>query len=419
MEIFESPYTDLSLEKGEYVSYSPSDKGRRHIEWRIDPLNQYFDPQRTHIRMVVKVTKANGNDLDADDTGIGFVNNIGPSLIKNASLELNGILVTLQTDSYPYKSVIKNLLSHGQESQDSYLQCGGWHKDTAGHMEVHESEGDGATNKGFVERFGYSARSREFGLIIPLDLDTLQTDRYIVNHVGIKLRLELNRDEFVLMGGGTYTIAANPLLRLYQVTPLSSIGTDHNKAMKLATLAKYPVSTVVVKTRAVPQGVRLFTFDNLFNGMVPKRLVVGMVRHAAFTGDYTLNPFHFQFLGVEKVALRVDSNETPWKDIRHVGPEAIDEYHMLHVGVNGTALRKGLNISRHEFFNGYTLLVYDLTKPGNAGSGYIHPQYKGNTSLELTFTADTTQILTVVLYAEFDNNMEMDYMRRVMYNISA
>ena len=39
----------------------------------------------------------------------------------------------------------------------------------------------------------------------------------------------------------------------------------------------------------------------MWQGEVPSRLVVGMVRSQAYNGDYNLNPYHFEHFNVSNI----------------------------------------------------------------------------------------------------------------------
>ncbi|XP_032240656.1 uncharacterized protein F54H12.2-like [Nematostella vectensis] len=415
--LFTMPATDVALKDGHFIPYTPTDEGSEHIEWYIHPPSTYVDLKKTHIKMKVKITKADGANLTAGEHA-AFVNNAGHTMFRQIRVELNNRVVTLQTDSYPYKAYISNLLNYTREGQESFLVCGIWHKDTAGHMDIAEVSGAGATNEGLKKLASYTAESAEVGIIIPLDVDIFKSGRYLLSGIPMKIRMEMSKPNFALMGGGKFVISPGSTLRLYHVTPLETIALGHANELLHNNLAKYPVTTAVVKTEQVESGKHTIRFNDLWNGLIPKRMVFGIVTNEAYAGSYTKNPFNFHFPNVTNIEVRVNGNETPISNIKNIAGDAIDLYYMMHEGVNGQAARaKGLNISREEYFGGYGLVVYDFTPAGNSSSGYFQPQYKGTVSLDLNFSTAPTVVLTVVLYGEFNNTMEIDNGRNVMYDI--
>ncbi|XP_032228215.2 uncharacterized protein F54H12.2-like [Nematostella vectensis] len=193
-------------------------------------------------------------------------------------------------------------------------------------------------------------------------------------------------------GNGKFKISKGSVLRLYHVTPTDSVRLNHANEMLRHNLAKYPLTTAVVNTEQIESGKRSILFRNLFNGLVPKGMIFGIVQDAAYNGSYTKNPFNFQMPQLSSIGVKVDGNETPISSLKNVGGEAIDLYHLLFDNVCGPYRGRGLNISREEFKNGYALFPFDFTAAANASSGYFQPQYKGVVTLELTFSEATDKV---------------------------
>ena len=49
----------------------------------------------------------------------------------------------------------------------------------------------------------------------------------------------------------------------------------------------------------------------MWQGEVPSRLVVGMVKSQAYNGDYNLNPYHFEHFDVSNIGFFVNGESTP------------------------------------------------------------------------------------------------------------
>ena len=83
LDLFSVPPTQVSLEKGLWIDHQPvssaSDGGP--ITFLCPGTEDYVDLSKTILVVRAKVTKANGNDLDADEHA-GIVNNFLHSLFK-------------------------------------------------------------------------------------------------------------------------------------------------------------------------------------------------------------------------------------------------------------------------------------------------------------------------------------------------
>ena len=59
--------------------------------------------------------------------------------------------------------------------------------------------------------------------------------------------------------------------------------------------AHYPVTHIQIKTFTASSGAQQVSIDNAFLGPIPERILIAMVKNAAFVGSASTNPFHFQY----------------------------------------------------------------------------------------------------------------------------
>jgi hypothetical protein len=90
----------------------------------------------------------------------------------------------------------------------------------------------------------------------------------------------------------------------------------------------------------------------------------------------------------------------------------------LFIGSNKANRDEGNFITRTDYPNGYALYAYDLT-PDLAENDHFNLSKKGNVRLFLKFAAALTRAVTVVAYAEFENIIEIDCSRNVIYDFSS
>ena len=79
---------------------------------------------------------------------------------------------------------------------------------------------------------------------------------------------------------------------------------------------------------------------------------------------------------------------------------------------------RGNHISRDEYADGFTLFAFDLTPDLDKG-GHFHLVKQGNLRLELHFATQLPETINVIVYAEFDNVIEVDKARNVLFDYSA
>ena len=153
---------------------------------------------KTELRLVVKITKRNGGDTGGG-TKYTLINNALHSLIKQFTITLNETFVTEQSDTQAYNAYIKTLLNFTEQAKKSYLTKALYYKDTAGHMDVVDNTSD--NNWGLKKRGAFTNAGAEVGLVgVPL-CDLFNTNKLLLDKVEMKIKIDLDSDEFVLMSG--------------------------------------------------------------------------------------------------------------------------------------------------------------------------------------------------------------------------
>lgn len=100
-------------------------------------------------------------------------------------------------------------------------------------------------------------------------------------------------------------VILNILLWVRKVKPTPTGLIAFNERLN-AEAAKYNLRRVEVKTFTIPQGTQSKISDHLFQGQMPKRMVLGLVANAAFNGDSTKNPFNFKNAKVKRFDVSIN-----------------------------------------------------------------------------------------------------------------
>jgi hypothetical protein len=86
----------------------------------------------------------------------------------------------------------------------------------------------------------------------------------------------------------------------------------------------------------------------------------------------------------------------------------------------GKAFRDAdIDLTRDEYADGYTLYAFDLTPDLASDSDHYSLLKSGSVRLKLTFSTALPNTINAVVYAEFQNVLEIDRNRNVFYDFNA
>jgi len=418
LDLFSVPPTQTSMEQGNWVEYHPltTVTDGSPIEFDITGSGEdYIDFANTALYVKAKVTKINGQDLD-DDAAVGPVNLFLHSLFSQVDISLNGTLVTSSTNTYPYRAMLETLLSYGKDAKTSQLTSALYYKDTGGNMDSVDFQND--VNRGLAKRREFSSNSSTFDMMGRLHADIFFQDRYMLNEVGAKIKLVRSKDTFCLMGATACKVKilrASMFVRKVKLMP--SVFLAHAKTLERGT-AKYPIRRVVCKSFTVPQNYLDVSHEKLFSGQLPTRIVIGLVTNRAFNGHLQSNPFNFQHFNLSEIGLYLDGQQQ--HAVRPIQPnygdgQYIRAYDSLFAGTGKLYKDEGLFVSREDYDKGYALYAFDLTADLGEDDHFSLVR-QGSVRLALKFSAALANTITVVAYAEFENVIEVDRDRNVVFD---
>jgi len=314
---------------------------------------------------------------------------------------------------------LETLLTYGPSAKNSQLTSSLYYKDTATRLDDCDPHA-AAANKGLKKRYNFFDNGGVVDMIGCIHSDMFFQEKFLPSDVGIRLRLVRNKNAFCLMSDvaqAAFKIKIHDCKLFVRKIKLSpSVFVAHAKALEIGN-AKYPIRRVICKTFTIPRGNLDFSQESLFSGQLPTRLIIGCVDNDAYNGSYDKNPFNFKHYNLSQIKVYLDGQN---QHIRPLEPnyavsQTVAAYASLFSGTGKLHRNEGNDISREDYSGGYALYAFDLT-PDLAEDDHFNLSREGSVRLDLKFTTALPNTVNVIAYAEFENVIEIDRNRNVIFD---
>ena len=427
LELFSVPPTQMAIDDSEYVEYRPF--GGLNALGPIDFVipgtgSKYIDINNTQLYLKVKITKADGSDCSAStaDEKVAPINLLMHSMFSQIDVSLNGKLISDSTPTYPYRAMIETLLNYDMEAKDTHLQSQMYFKDTASHMDFHDLTATTISNVGLKARFDKTTGSKVFEMMGPIHADIFAQNNVLLPGVEVRLKLHRNKDAFCLTSkttGADFKVHVLDAILYVRKLTCSDTHVLSDIAILNRVPAKYKIRRTVIRNITIPAGTQDLQRDNVFLGDLPKRVVLCLVETTAFNGDYKKNPFRFQGFDLNYLALHADEKQFPAVPLTpdFTNHMVLRSYLQLYAATGRLYADGGIDIAPNDFLDGYALFAFDLTPDGSHGQHYTVNK-RGNLRLDLKFGTALTATTNLLIYAEFDNIIEIDRNRNIIYDFA-
>lgn len=422
LDLFTVADTQTSLESAAYCEYHPvtSITDGASIEFDVSGTGEdYLDLNNTMLHVKAKIVQEDGTTAIPADDVIAPVNYLLHAMFQQVEIYLNGTQISNSNSNYPYRAIIEALLSYGGDSKKTQMAAAGFESDQADRMDSVLTTDAG--NAGFKNRKTRARESRVFDMIGRLHADIFFQDRYLLNDVNLKIVLIRSKDAFCLMGTNARKLvitSATLLVRKVRVSPSVALG--HAKALEIAP-AKYPIRRVVCKSFTSGSGVSDIIQEKLYSGQLPVRIVIGLVDNAGFHGSLTRNPFNFAHFNLSEIGVYLDGLQgfsiKPLK-LDYANDLYIEAYMNLFHGTGKINRDEGNCITPADFKGGFALYAYDLS-PDLCEGDHFNLLKQGAVRLTIRFSTALVRPITVVSYAEFENVIEIDRSRNIIFDFSS
>lgn len=435
-DVFTSAPTCTAIEKAYYADVHPVNAidSRSPITFDIKGSEEdYCDLSRAHLYLKVKVVQgATGVNLPervgvrpaaADDEGdpgerpdIAPETNFMSTIFSNVVLTIGGKTVYNAHHMYGYQSLLELLLFSHEREQQNILVCGGYRED----------QDPGGMGTDFFRNGRDNCRqSREMEFIGQLNVDLFKQNKFLLPGVDMKLTLEIANNTFCLRVGAN-AVALNPtiaiqecILYVRKVKAAPTIFNSHVKGLQ-GHSAVYPIDRMNLSTFNINRGLTSHHESNFIKGVIPKMLVVCLVRHDAFNGSFEHSPYNFEHFDLNYLSLTKDGEPYPAQPFQpnFAAGRFVREYYYMQMAVNSQRIQLDLPplnvIEPHDFVQGYALFAFNMQEDTDCVV-----RKTGNLRLDFRFANPLPHPITVITYAVYKNRVEIDMQKEVEMDYTA
>ena len=412
LDLFSIPPTQLQVIENVQSSFKPisSPNGASApLEFVITASNELFtDLARAQLLLDCRIVNADNSEVSGLHTVYPIPNILG-GLFSSLEVSLNDNSVTSTSANYGYRSFFENVLSYSSSAKTSHLSNVGFYDKSM-------------TDE--IKRRYRSSKMNKFQLFGGLHSDLCSQPRYLINGIELRLKFLRNIPAFTLMVEETDAINKNPYIMIEEATlylprprlHTTSFLTIQQKLLK--TPCVYPISHIETKVISIQSGLLSKTISNISLGTLPKRIIVGLIKHTNYNGHYKHNPYKFDHCNLRSIALLIDGQihspafETSYSDGDSIISSVSRSYNSIF-SVSGTLTDTGNAITQEEYVTDLPIYLFDLTPDGSSACSYLSPIKTGEIGLNLAFITALPSTTNIIIYLEYHNVLTIDKTRSI------
>lgn len=327
LNIFAPQPLQSEVVKCENIYYSPvtSLTNATTIEFAVPASpDHYIDLNSILLSLKLQFLKPNGasyfekiEKLATDNTKVdpdkskdlfinqpSFVANPLHAIFRSVTVFMNNKQVRF-VDHLGFKDYITKVLNYDSESLKTMLINEGFIKDTAGK----EMEGISPDNYGMNSRRNIVFDSNICEIMGLIQVDICKQARFLLPNIGLKFVFNMENPDFFIMEPTTNASQLrihDASLRVKQFTVHPKLHMAHHQLLNKGSSGVYPFKKTEIKTFTIATGMRGSSIENVYTGVLPTALVVGLVSNTSFTGSRERNPYYFHHYNVSSIGVYVN-----------------------------------------------------------------------------------------------------------------
>ena len=401
---------DSSIMSRSHRSYLPINANinsgsidENYIEFIINSNEQEFiDTSSFSLEMKIKIVDEIGSSLN-ENSKISLIDAFPLMLLRKVNMSLNSVSIEnhsnfgLVNTIHSYLNMDKSLLSTIGENMFF--------------KKLDENINDKLTESDFSngDKNAHDIK-KTMHFMVPLRFDISNLNFFLLNGVNIGIRIDLAQASLLINSLDTKRYSYNVQsckLWMQKVTPNPEALISLNKTMlQYNKTIEYIYERPIVKQFVYPKGHTLITLDDIFNGVVPHRIITFFIRQKALNGAYDYNGLYLNHCNISSIDL--DINGCNIASLKGTFPNEVAQI-FNHTLIN---LNNNQNLlSLQSFRDGRMINVWNLQS--SLCDDVLHIEKSGNIRLNIQSKQPLDDNYIVFVIGVTTGAFDIDGLRRV------
>ena len=354
LSLFNPIPKDSSLLSKDWIEIRPINPvtdSSSSLEFNIpSQVSTYINLKECKLRLKLRLALQDSMPVSEDDT-LGIINLPLHTIFRQLDIHLQQKPVPNSGTTHPYKAYIDTLLYTNRSIQEALLTSQLFYKDKPN---LDDNDPKTGSNNGLLQRYDKTKGGKIIDLEGSIPVDLFQQSKLLINGVQMGLKFWQASDAFRII---TDALALNYKVQIVDACfklCIQRLQNDLLLAHDKMIHAMYPNFRSEIKTTSIAQGQYSFHADDIFQGRVPNKIIIGTFPSVSYNGDYNTNPFNLKHYDCSYFF--VDGQSVPSQPLQpnFEGNNFTDCYQTL------TSSRNDINITYEQYKQGYCLYVLDI-----------------------------------------------------------
>lgn len=443
--------TQTAIRHSKYATYQPRSalEKRGKIPFRITTgSSQFLDVYNTYIYIESKIVDVNGRNIDmttADPGGapgavmhnpqvnVLPVSGLSHAWFKQIIVRLNNENISFDGNMYAHRGDLELRMSYPSTVKRGSLDmCGygvepiSFDSTDADDLTFEEPDEANALNEEFMRRYKKMQGSRHMHTLGRIHTEICDQPKFLPPGSTLDFEFERNSSDFLILTkrDDNYSMEMVSCQILAHIVEMEEEITEDVQKVSLSGRSMlYPVRRVRMMYYSKGQNISdLSNYDLLLgeSNILPRRIYVVMVKQTAMQGNKHQDPFNYSHFNLCEFCLRVGNHEIPFPSFpcNMTNEDTNDDYiwplFSLLQSSNAFVSENEMGIDMSNYKNRNVILGFDLTSTQLPAGECFEAGEEKHIELILKLNDVHTFVINVIIYAEYDAEIEIKPDKRVV-----